>query len=82
MVYMALEAFICSGNDISPQHWGVLRAIHTLNTPHNYIHLLRGLLPIHSSHQCRAQGLMQDIRGTFLLVVAMVSHGCVGHFWP
>ncbi len=35
---MALKVHICSGNGKSPQHWSVLRAIHTLNSPPNYIH--------------------------------------------
>jgi hypothetical protein len=36
---MALKALLCSCNDASPQHWSVLRAIHTFNTPQNYISL-------------------------------------------
>jgi hypothetical protein len=31
-VFMALKALLCSGDDESPQHWSVLRAIHTLNS--------------------------------------------------
>ncbi len=34
---MALKALLCSGDDESPQHRSVLRAIHTLNSPKNYI---------------------------------------------
>jgi hypothetical protein len=30
---MALKALICSGNDELPQHWSVLMALDTLNTP-------------------------------------------------
>ncbi len=46
-VCMALKALHCSGNDALPQHWTVLRAIHTLNSPQNYIRLLGRLSPIH-----------------------------------
>jgi hypothetical protein len=49
-VCMALKVLICSGNNALPQHWSVLRAIHTLNSPKNYICLLRGLSTIHSMH--------------------------------
>jgi hypothetical protein len=45
-VCMALKALLCSGDDESPQHWSILRSIHTLNSPQNSIRLLRGLLPI------------------------------------
>jgi hypothetical protein len=34
---MVFEALLSSGNDASPQHWGVLRAIHTLNPSQNYM---------------------------------------------
>jgi hypothetical protein len=46
-VFVALKALLCSGNEESPQHWSVLRAINTLNSPKKYIRLLGGLLPIH-----------------------------------
>jgi hypothetical protein len=46
---MALEVLFCSGDDASPQHWSVLRAILNINTPKNYIRLLGGVLPIHQS---------------------------------
>jgi hypothetical protein len=39
-VFMALKALLGSGNDASPQHQSVLRAIHTLNSCKNYICLL------------------------------------------
>ncbi len=80
-VCMALEALLCSGNNASPQHWSVLRAIHTLNSPKKYIRLLRGLLPINSTHWRGARGLMWDARGTFLPVAGMVGYGCVGWCW-
>jgi hypothetical protein len=70
---MALEALLCSGDDTMPQHWSVLRAIHTLNPPKNYIRLLGGLSAIHLTHRCSAQGLMWGARGPFLLVVAIVG---------
>jgi hypothetical protein len=33
---MALKALLCSGDDALPQHWSVLRAKHTLNSPKIY----------------------------------------------
>jgi hypothetical protein len=75
---MALKALLCSGNDESPQHWSVLRAINTLNSPKNYIRLLGGLLSIHSTRRRGAQGLMWGARGPFAPAVAMVGYGCVG----
>jgi hypothetical protein len=42
---MALKALLCSSDDASPQHQSVLRAIHTLNSPKNYICLLGGCDP-------------------------------------
>jgi hypothetical protein len=79
---MALKALLCSGNDESPQHWSVLRAIHTLNSLKNYVCLLEGLLPIHTSCRRGVQGLMWGTRGPFPLAAVMVGHGCVGQCWP
>ncbi len=79
---MALKALLCSGNDESPQHWSVLRAINTLNSPKKYTRLLGGLLPIHSMHRCGAQGLMWGTSGPFPPAAAMVGYGCVGWCWP
>jgi hypothetical protein len=78
---MALKVLICSGNDELPQHRSVLRAIHTLNSPKNYICFPRELLPIHLTHWLGAQGLMWGTRGPFLPVTAMVHYGCVGQCW-
>jgi hypothetical protein len=75
---MALKALLCSGDDESPQHRSVLRAIHTLNSPKNYIRFHGGLLPIHSTRRHGAKGLMWGTRGPFLLAAAMVGYGCVG----
>ncbi len=75
---MALKALLCSSDDESPQHWSVLRAINTLNSPQKYIRLLKGLLPIHLMRRRGAQGLMWGARGPFLPAVAMVGYGCVG----
>ncbi len=77
-VFMALKALLCSGDDELPQHWSVLRAINTLNSPQKYIRLLGGLLPIHLTCWRRAQGLMQGARGPFLPAVAIVGYGYVG----
>jgi hypothetical protein len=49
-VCMALQALLCSSNDALAQHWSVLRAIHTLNSPQNYIRLLGGVLAVHLMH--------------------------------
>jgi hypothetical protein len=81
-VYMALKALLCSGDDELPQHWSVLRAIHTHNSPQNYTRLLGGLLPIHLTHWRGAQGFMWGTRGPFLPAAAMVGYGCVGPCWP
>ncbi len=81
-VCIALKALFCSGDDGSPQHWSILRAIHTLNSPKNYIHLLGGLLSINLMCRRGVQGLMWGTRGPFLPAAAMVSYGCVGRCWP
>jgi hypothetical protein len=75
---MALKALLCSGNDELSQHQSVLRAINALNSPKKYICLLGGLLPIHSTRQRGAQGLMWGARGPFLPAAATVGFGCVG----
>jgi hypothetical protein len=77
-VLMALKVLLCSGNDESPQHWSVLRAINTLNSPKKYLRLLGGLSPIHSTCRRGAQGLMWGARGPFPPVAAMVGYVCVG----
>ncbi len=77
-VFMAPKALVCSGNDELPQHWSVLRAINTLNSPKKYIRLLGGLLPIHSIRRCGVQGLMWGARGPFPPVAAMVGYVFVG----
>jgi hypothetical protein len=76
-VFMDLKALLCSSDDESPQHWSVLRAINTLNSPQKYIRLLEGLLPIHSMRWRGAQGLMWGARGPFPPAAAMVGFGCV-----
>jgi hypothetical protein len=78
---MALEILLCSGNDALPQHWSILIAMHTLNTPQNYTCLLGGLSPIHLTRQRQAQGLMWGARGPFQPAAAMVCYGCVGCCW-
>jgi hypothetical protein len=77
-VLMALKVLLCSGDDESPQHRSVLRAINTLNSLQKYIRLLGGLSPIHSSRWRGAQGLMWGARGPFPPAAAMVGYGCVG----
>jgi hypothetical protein len=74
----ALKALLCFGNDESPHHWSVLRAIHTLNSPQNYIGLLGGLWLIHTLRRRRGKGLIRGTRGPLLPAAVMVSYGCVG----
>jgi hypothetical protein len=81
-LFMALKALLCSGDDALPQHWSVMRAIHTLNSHKNYIRLFGGLSPIHLARLRGAQGLMWSSRRPFPPVAAMVSYGCVGRCWP
>ncbi len=76
------QGLLCSGNDVLPQHWSVLRTIHTLNSPKNYTRLLRRLLPIHSTCRRGAQVLMWGTRGLFLPAAATDGYGCVGKCWP
>jgi hypothetical protein len=78
---MALKALLCSGDDELPQHLSVLRAIHTLNSPQNYVRLLGGLLPIHMLRRRGVQGLSWGTRGPFLPAAVMVGYGCVGQCW-
>jgi hypothetical protein len=78
---MALKELLCSGNDTLPQYQSVLKAIHTLNTPQKYIHLVGGLLPIHSMHWRGAQGRMWGARGKFPPAAAMVGNSCVSRCW-
>jgi hypothetical protein len=65
-------------------HQSILRTIHTLNSPINYIRLLGGCcLSIHcASAEGKAScGALGGTRGPFLLVVVMVGYGCVGWCW-
>jgi hypothetical protein len=78
---MPLKALLCSGNDTSPQHRSVLRAIHTLNSLKNNIRLLGWLPPIYSTRWSRAEGLMWGTRGPYLLVAVMAGYGCVSQCW-
>jgi hypothetical protein len=80
-VCMAIKVLLCSKDEALPQHWSILRAIHTLNSPKNYTRLLKRFLLIHLTHWCRVQGLMLFTRGPFLPVVAMVGYGCFGQCW-
>jgi hypothetical protein len=42
---MPLKVLLCSGNDASPQHRIILRAIHAFNSLKNYTRLLGGCCP-------------------------------------
>ncbi len=78
---MPVEVLLCSGDDASSQHRSVLRAIRTLNSLTNYIRMLRGLSPIHSTGWRRGKGLMWGTRGPYLPAAAIVGYGCVGRCW-
>jgi hypothetical protein len=75
---MDLKVLLYSDDDESPQHRSVLGTINALNSPKSYIRLLGGLLPIHSTRQCRAKGLVWGARGPFLPAAATVGYGCDG----
>ncbi len=69
---MALKTLQCCGDSSLPEQRSALRAIHTLTPPQKiYIHLLEGLLPIHSWHWHGAEGVMWGTRGPFLQAMAM-----------
>ncbi len=80
-VFIALNALLCSEDDTLPQHWSVLRAIHTLHSCKNYICLFGELLPIHFMQLRGSQGLMWGTRGPLPLAAAMVGYDCVGRCW-
>jgi hypothetical protein len=80
-VFMPLKALLCSGDDASPQHRSILRAVHTLNSLKNYIRLRGGLSPIHWTRWRGAKGLMWGTRGPYPPAAAMVGYGCVGRCW-
>jgi hypothetical protein len=69
---MALKTLQCCDYTSLLEQRGALRAIHTLNNPKNYTHLLGGLSAIHSMRRRGAQGLMWGARGPFPPAVAMV----------
>ncbi len=52
------------------------------NSPKNYVCLLGGLSPIHSTRRHGAEGLMWGAREPFPLAAAMVGYGCDGWCWP
>ncbi len=72
-VFMDLKALLSFGDDESPQHRSVLGTINALNSPKNYIRLLRGLLPIRSTRQRGAKGLVWGARGSFQPAAAIWS---------
>jgi hypothetical protein len=69
---MALKTLRCCHDSPSPEQKCTLRAIHTLNPPKNYIHLLRGLSSSNSKCLRGAQGLMWGAREAFPPAAAMV----------
>ncbi len=77
-MWIALKVLLCSGNDALPHHLSVLRAIHTPNSPKNYICFLGGCW---TSIQCKWLECKASCGGLGLPVVAMVGYGCVGQCW-
>jgi hypothetical protein len=69
---MAFKVLLYSGNDVSPQHWSILRAIHPLNPYKKLIRLLVGLFPNDQTCWHRLKGLQWDARGPFPLAAVMV----------
>ncbi len=80
-VFMDLKALLCSGDDESPQHRSVLRAINTLNSPKNYTCLLGGYHPsircvgAEQKVSCGALGGHFCRRRLWLAMVVMVDVG-------
>jgi hypothetical protein len=80
---MAIKALLFSGNDQSPQHRSVLRAIHPLTPPKIITTCLMGLPPSSNDDSmgrkasCGAQGGHFRWRWPWLVVVEMVI---VGHW--
>jgi hypothetical protein len=78
---MALKALLCSGDNALPQHFSVLRAIHTLNSPQKYTCLLRGLHPsiqrisAEQKASCGALGGHFRWRRPWLAMVVLVDVG-------
>ncbi len=78
---MALKALLCSGDDESPQHQSVLRAINTLNSPKNISACLGGYRPSISrvgaerKASCRALGGHFRRRRLWLAMVVLVDVG-------
>jgi hypothetical protein len=68
---MALKVLLCFDNDELPQHRSVLRAIHTLNPPKNYIPKLGGCRP----SICRAEAEREASWG------ALGGHFCLRQSW-
>ena len=79
---MAIKALICSGNDASPQHLSVLRAIHPLTPPKVITTCLEGLPPSSNDDSaglnasCGTQGGHFRRRPPWLVMVEMVVVGC------
>ncbi len=79
---MVIKVLLCSGNDASPQHWSVLRAIYSL-TPPKIITACSGGLPLSSEdddgagrkNSCGAQGGHFHRRWPWSVVVEMVVVG-------
>jgi hypothetical protein len=81
-VCMALKVLLCSSDDALPQHWSVLRAIHTFNSPKNYIRLLGGCQPFFQRFGTERKASCEALGGYFcrqrpwsaLVVLVDVGH--------
>ncbi len=73
-VFMDLKAFLCSGDDESPQHRSVLGTINTLNSPKRYL-LARGVI----THPVDA--LVQSKRSREGRQGAISAGGGYGRLW-
>ncbi len=74
-VFMALKALPAM---MHRHKIGVFEGHAHPNSPKNYIRLLGGLLPIHSTCRRGVKGLVWGTRGPFPLAAAMVGYGCDG----
>ena len=78
---MAIKVLLCSGDDASPQHWSVLRAIHPLNLRKNIFTCSGGLPPSNDDNDtgcktsCGAQGCHFRQRRPWMVVIEIVVVG-------
>ena len=71
--FMAPKMLVCYGDDASPQHRSILRAINPIPPHKKHIRLLGGSFPIRTTRRRRTQGLRRASRGPFLPAETMVG---------